>query len=165
MSAGPIEAASSGMRGAMHGTILVSGKSLGRRKPLFEDFSVPLPPAGEGRGSGDGGMTLRDLIDCIVRHEVRAFQDRQDRQRFVRALSAREIERGVESGKVDAGGREAGVTAVDPDAAVAVALQGFEDGLYLVVLDGDELRDLDAQVYPRADSRVTFVRLVFLAGA
>lgn len=148
----------------MGGTITVSGKALGRRKPLFEDFSVPLPPAGHDHGDG-GGMTLRDLIDRIVRDEVRAFHDRQDRQRFVRALTAREIERGVEGGKVDSGGQDPPLAAADPDAAVAVALQGFEDGLYLVVLDGAELRDLDAQVYPRPDSRVTFVRLVFLAGA
>jgi hypothetical protein len=144
------------------GTLVVSGKAIGRRKALFEDFSVPLPPGG-GDDSG-GGMALRDLLSLIVRQQVKAFHDRQDRRRFVRALSAREIERGVEAGKVDAGGREDAARA-DPEEAVAAALQGFEDGLYLVVLDGQEQRDLDAQVYPRPDSRITFVRLVFLAGA
>lgn len=148
----------------MEGMIVVSGKALGRRKPLFEDFSVPLPPGSENDGGGGGGMTLRDLVARIVRHEVRAFHDRRDRQQFVRVLSAREIERGADLGKVDPGGRDAG-PAVDPEEAVAVAHQGFEDGLYLVVLDGVEQRDLDAQVYPRPDSRITFVRLVFLAGA
>ena len=148
----------------MQGTILVSGKALGRRKPLFEDFSVPLPPGSDDRG--DGGMTLRDLVAAIVRHEVASFKDRQARRKFVRALSAREIEQGVEGGKVDPGGREGQAEAeVDPEQAVAVALQGFEDGLYLVVLDGQEQRDLDAQVYPTPDSKITFVRLVFLAGA
>jgi hypothetical protein len=146
----------------MEGTILVSGKSLGGRKPLFEDFSVPPPPDVDGRGGG--GMRLRDLVAQIVRHEVRSFQDRQDRRRLVRVLSTRQVDEGVEAGKVDAGGRDA-PSKVDPEAAVDVALQAFEDGLYLVVLDGDEQRDLDAQVYPRPDSRITFVRLVFLAGA
>jgi hypothetical protein len=144
------------------GTLVVSGKAIGRRKALFEDFSVPLPPG--GGDDGGGGMTLRDLVSLIVRQQVKAFHDRQDRRRFVRALSAREIERGVEAGKVDAGGRD-DAARTDPDEAVAAALQGFEDGLYLVVLDGQEQRDLDAQVYPRPDSRITFVRLVFLAGA
>ena len=149
----------------MEGTIFVSGKALGRRKPLFDDFSVPLPPAGDRGDRGDGGMTLRDLVERIVRHEVVAFQERQERRRFVRALSARQIEEGVEAGKVDSGGRDDAGAAVDPDEAVAAALQGFEDGLYLIVLDGQEQRDLDAQIYPRPDSRITFVRLVFLAGA
>jgi hypothetical protein len=146
------------------GTLVVSGKAIGRRKALFEDFSVPLPPGANDDGGGGSGMTLRDLIALIVRQQVKAFHDRQDRRQFVRALSAREIEQGVEAGKVDAGGREPGAKA-DPEEAVAAALQGFEDGLYLVVLDGQEQRDLDAQIYPRPDSRVTFVRLVFLAGA
>ena len=144
------------------GTLVVSGKAIGRRKALFEDFSVPLPP---GAGDdGGGGMTLRDLVSLIVRQQVKAFHDRQDQRRFVRALSAREIEQGVEAGKVDPGGRDDAAKA-DPDEAVGAALQGFEDGLYLVVLDGQEQRDLDAQVYPGPDSRITFVRLVFLAGA
>ena len=40
----------------------------------------------------------------------------------------------------------------------------IEDGLYLVVVDGVEQRSLDSQVFVNPDSRVTFVRLVMLAG-
>ena len=40
----------------------------------------------------------------------------------------------------------------------------FEDGLFLVIVDGQEQRSLDAQVYVQPDSRVAFVRLVMLAG-
>jgi hypothetical protein len=43
-------------------------------------------------------------------------------------------------------------------------LQAFEDGLYLVVLDGQEQRSLDAQLFLQPDSRVAFVRLTMLAG-
>lgn len=148
----------------MNGTITVTGKALGRKKPLFEDFSVPLPPdIPPDRGDG-GSMTLRDLIDRIVRHEVAAFRDRQEHRKFVHALTARQIEQGLERGKVDMGGRDLDQK-VDEEEAVGNALQAFEDGLYLVILDGQELRDLDAQIHLRSDSRVTFVRLVFLAGA
>lgn len=51
------------------------------------------------------------------------------------------------------------------DAAIAAALAGFEDGLYLVVLDGREQRDLDARVVLTQQSRLVFLRLTFLAGA
>jgi hypothetical protein len=44
-------------------------------------------------------------------------------------------------------------------------LQAFEDGLYLVAVDGVEQRNLDARIFLAADSRVVFIRLVFLAGA
>jgi len=54
---------------------------------------------------------------------------------------------------------------VDEEQAVGAALQAFEDGLYLVVLDGAEQRDLDKQVFLHADSRITFVRLAMLSGA
>ena len=43
--------------------------------------------------------------------------------------------------------------------AIGAALEAFEDGMYLVVLDGEEQRNLDAQVYLRDESRIAFVRL------
>ena len=141
-------------------TITISGKALGKKKPLFADWSIPFPPEW---GDGDH-LTLRKLITRIVLAEVTAFKERQEERCLARVLSVAEIEKGMESGKVDSGGREL-VQDVDEETAVAKALQAFEDGLYLVVIDGEEQRDLDAQVFLRPDSQVTFVRLVFLAGA
>jgi hypothetical protein len=140
--------------------ITIEGKALGQRRPLFEDWSIPLPPES---GEGGGGLTLRDLIARVVRAEVAAFRDRQHERRLARAFSAAEIERGAALGKVDMGGRELD-QAVDEDQAVAAALQAFEDGIYLVVVDGEDFRDLDRAVYLRPDSRVTFLRLALLAG-
>ena len=140
--------------------LTISGKALGRKKPLFADFSVP-PPANLAEG---GGATLRDLLECIVRGEVAAFRRRQEHRQFLRALTAREIEAGAEAGKIEAGGSEVPLQQVDEEQAVAAALTAFEDGLYLVVLDGQEERDLDAQVFLQPDSRLTFVRLTLLAG-
>jgi hypothetical protein len=79
-------------------------------------------------------------------------------------LSESQIAEGAVQGKIDPGGH-APTGPADPDVAVGAALQGFEDGLYLVVLDGLEQRDLDAQVYLTAESRLVFLRLTFLAGA
>jgi len=139
--------------------IQISGRALGRKKPLFADWSIPLPP-----GLGDGGsVTLRDLIARIVRAEVQAFRDRQEERRILHALTASDIEKGVVRGKIDSGGREERQK-VDDEEAVEVALQAFEDGLYLVVLDEQEVRQLDQQVFLNNESRVTFVRLTMLAG-
>lgn len=79
-------------------------------------------------------------------------------------LSPAAIEDGGEKGKVDPGGRSRTGT-VDTEAAVATALQSFEDGLYLVILDGVEQRELDQQIYTSAESTLVFLRLTFLAGA
>jgi hypothetical protein len=139
--------------------LTIDAKVLGRKKPLFRDWSIPLPPI-----AGDGGdpWTLRKLITRIVLEEVTAFQHRQEERKLTKVLTATEIEEGVAKGKVDMGGRD--LKQVDPDAAVAAALQAFEDGIYLVVLDGEEQKDLDKEIYVQPDSRVTFVRLALLSG-
>ncbi len=139
--------------------LTISGKALARKKPLFDDFSVPPPD-----DAHEGGVTLRDLIESVVRHQVAAFKQRQADRQFIRALTSREIEAGVEAGKIESGGSEVEPQSVDAADAVATALQAFEDGMYLVVIDGEEQRDLDRQVQLQADSRLTFVRLTLLAG-
>jgi hypothetical protein len=139
--------------------LTISGKALGKKKPLFADFSIPFPP-----DLGDGGaVTLRDLIDRVVRSEVDAFKQRQEERRLVRALTSSDIEKGAVRGKVDMGGRDL-KQEVNVEQAVGTALEAFEDGLYLVVVDGQEQRSLDSQVFLQPDSRVAFVRLTMLAG-
>lgn len=141
--------------------LLISGRSLGRRRQkLFDDFSIPfLPEMGDG-----GSLTLRELIARIVAGEIDAFLHRQEERRLTRVLSRDQLERAASIGKIDFGGNDADAS-VDLAAAIQAAHQAFEDGLYLVVIDDIEQRDLDAQVYLRPDSRITFIRLTFLAGA
>lgn len=139
--------------------LTISGKALGKKKPLFDDFSVPFPPElGEG-----GTITLRDLLGKVVRAEVAAFKQRQEERRFLKALTAKEIADAAARGKVDMGGHDL-KQHVDPDEAVGVALEAFEDGLYLVIVDGQEQRALDNQLFLQPDSKIAFVRLTMLAG-
>jgi hypothetical protein len=140
--------------------ITITGKTLGRKKPLFADWSIPFPP--DLKDEGDR-VTLRDLIVRVVRAEVEAFRTRQEERRLVKALSRADIDQGAAKGKIDMGGRQV-KQAVDEEDAVGTALQAFEDGLYLVVVDGEEQRDLDREVFVQPDSRVTFIRLAMLAG-
>jgi hypothetical protein len=141
--------------------ITVSGKALGSRRPLFADFSVPLPPDDFGGGEG---LTLRDLISLIVAAEVRAYEQRREERRLDRVFTADRIERDLERGRVSPEGRESAPVPPE-DEAIATALLAFEDGLYIVAIDGKEHRELDAPVLLSAQSRITFIRLVFLAGA
>lgn len=143
--------------------MLISAKALGRRKPLFADWSIPLPPDWSNR-DGDGGITLRDLIDRIVREEVRSFRKRQHERQFLRVLTAAEIEVAAEKGKVQMGESEVPMQSIDDDQAVATALQAFEDGLYLVIINEVEHKSLDQQIYVTSESRITFIRLTLLSG-
>ncbi|MCC6149832.1 MAG: hypothetical protein IT461_06245 [Planctomycetes bacterium] len=142
--------------------ISVTGKVIGKKKPLFADFGVDLPPQFE---RGDGGVTLRDVLDKIVRAQVAAFKQRQQDRQFIRALTEKQIEQQAARGKVESGQSEIKPQEVDEEQAVGAALQAFEDGLYLVILDGEEQQYLDKQVYLKPESKITFVRLTMLAGA
>lgn len=140
--------------------ITISGKVLGKKKPLFADWSIPLPP-----NLGEGGSTsLRDIIGRVVRAEVAAFKARQKDQQTFTTLTARKIQEGAAKGKITSGGSEVGLQNVDEDTAVGVALQAFEDGLYLVIVDGEEKKSLDDVVFMKEDSGIAFVRLTMLAG-
>ena len=138
---------------------IIDVRSVGRRKQLMDDFSVPLPPS-----DGDGGRLLRDIIEQIVRSEVAAFEERQRSGQFLTALTSKEIHDAAARGKVVSGGTDIEPQQVDVEHAVANALQSFCDGIYLVVIDGDQVEDLDAEVRVRDDSRITFLRLTLLAG-
>ncbi len=138
----------------------IHGKSVGRKRPLFADFSVPLVfPEGEA-----AEPLLRDVIAAIVRDQVQQFQERQSQRQFLRVLTERDIAAQAEQGKIEAGGSEIPPQPVDPAAAVETALVAFQDGLYLVVVDEQQIQTLDERVAIRHDSQITFVRLTLLAG-
>lgn len=113
----------------MQSTITISGKLLGRTKPLFENRCVSLPSYLFEQGC----PTLRDLLTQIVLQEVEAFHTRSEQQRLLRVLAKAEIDRGVQQGKITAGGRDWQQT-VDPQSAVDNTLQAFVDGFYFVSL-------------------------------
>ena len=141
--------------------VTIETRAVGRRRPLLPSWQLPAPPEPSAR---EEPLTLRALITRIVHEEVAAFRQRQADRRFVRVLSERQLSEGALAGRIDPAAHDH-VDKVDAGAAIATALVGFEDGLYLVVIDGTEHRDLDEQVVIGPDTVVTFLRLVMLSGA
>ncbi len=140
---------------------LIHTQALGRKKPLVPDWSLELPPDWGREGEP---LTLRRLISRIVREQVEAFRKRQQNNQFLRVLTEKQIEEGAAKGKITMGKSEVPVQSVDEEAAVGAALQAFDDGLYLVVIDKETQKDLDRQIYLTEESAITFIRLVMLAG-
>ena len=141
-------------------SVTVQAKALGRKKPLLPDWTLSTPPEWD---DVETAVLLRDLVTRIVRQEVSAFRQRQAERRFIQVLTQQEVARGAQEGKVSMGGTDLDQH-VDTNAAVATALQAFEDGVYLVFVDGQQVSSVDEQVHLKPDSQVTFVRLVALAG-
>lgn len=140
--------------------ITIDARVLGKRAPLVPQWQLPCPQEFQVEGET---LTLRALITGIVRIEVDAFGKRQAERRLLQVLTTKQISDGVVVGKIIPGGQNLNQE-VDPEEAVASALQAFDDGFYLVIVDGKELRSLDQQVCLRSDSRLTFLRLAMLVG-
>jgi hypothetical protein len=110
-----------------------------------------------------GRTALRDLIEVIVRAEVRAFVERSEGEKLVRVLTEEALDDGLATGAVRSGGREVAAE-VDPDEAVRTALDAQRDGLFQTIVDEEPIDDLDTVVEVRDGTRVMFLRLVALAG-
>ncbi|MBK7644851.1 MAG: hypothetical protein IPJ19_17720 [Planctomycetes bacterium] len=142
--------------------LAIQGRALNKKEPLFPEFTIQLPPEVE---RGASGITLRALLADIVRNEVEAFDKRQSERRFLRTLTERQIQAAAQKGRITMGESEVPRVAVDTDVSIATACQAFEDGLFLVFLDEVEHKQLDAQVFPKPDSCLMFVRLSLLVGS
>ena len=110
-----------------------------------------------------GETTLRGLIGVLVREEVAGYETRRESQQVLRLLTPADVANGQASGRILSGGRSVPPAPL-PEDAVARALQAFGDGLYLAVLDGAQIDDLDAPLTVTPTSRLRLVRLVALAG-
>lgn len=142
-------------------TINLEAKLVGRRQPLVNGWTVALK-------SDRSKLTLEELLSEIVLAEVEAFHDRQEGQRLPQVLTKEAIAWGLTQGKVTMGGGDGGrdiePQIVDPQAAIATALQAFTDGLYYVFIDDVQYESLDAIVQLQPQSNLLFLRLVALAG-
>ncbi|MCL2153447.1 MAG: hypothetical protein FWH57_10920 [Oscillospiraceae bacterium] len=133
--------------------IFVKLKSVGRRRPVLDNTPYVL---------ADGICTLRQLIEVIVIQEVGRYNNRGADNTLVPFLTQEEIENQRGAGKVSFGVLYSDGKA-DPDKAVKTALLGFEDGLFRVVVEDDEITELDAALDIREGSVITFIRLTFLS--
>ena len=130
-------------------------KQIGRKKAIVSR-ELPL-------GEFSSHPTLRDLIERIVTLEVQGFRTRQRDAQFIRALTESEIKTQSETGKISMGGLEQ-IQEVHTDNAVKVALQAFEDGLYYVFANDEQIESLGQPVNLAVNSNIMFLRLVALAG-
>jgi hypothetical protein len=138
--------------------LTISGKVMGKTRPTFANWELSLP---EELGAGE--VTLRSLLTHIVKAEVEAFGSRQSQRRLLNILSPEQIRMGLEQGKIDSGGSELEQD-VEVGNAIETALQAFEDGLYFVFLDDEQIESLDAGVKVDSGSQLMFLRLVPLVG-
>ena len=138
----------------MNTKIFVKTKSIGKRKPPIENTPYTL---------SEPVNTLRQLIQVMVRKEVSTYNKKGLENMLIPFLTEEQIKNQKTVGKVSFG-RLYSDKKADPDKAIEVAIQGFEDGLFKVLLEEQELTELDAPIHIYEGANLTFIRLTFLAG-
>lgn len=133
--------------------MIVETRVLGRDTERAER-ELALPPARQ---------TLREVLAVLVRAELEQYSRRRDEQLLLRVLTPADFADAERSGRLVPGGR-AVPAAPTADVAVARALEAFRDGLYLVLVDGRQVDDLDDELSVTDQTRLRLVRLVALAG-
>lgn len=130
-------------------------KQIGQRKQTVApvDFEyLPVP------------HTVRELITQTAAACVNAYNERVRRgDSRTTPVTEEQITDMASVGKIafgiNYGGREQ-----DPDKAIDNALQSFEDGLYRVFLNENELERLDDDLDLHDGDSLTFIRLTMLTG-
>jgi hypothetical protein len=142
--------------------IYVNVKAIGKRKNVFEKVPYQLPK---------NISTLKDLITEFVKIEVEKFNNHPGDVQLLPFLTETEIADKAVIGKIDFGNRYNDKKA-DFKKAVEVALQGFEDGLFKVIIEDSggnktetkTIEKLEQAVVLNENDTITFIRLTFLAG-
>ncbi|WP_145321223.1 hypothetical protein [Paenibacillus xylanexedens] len=134
--------------------VWITVKSLGKRKPVLAKQAVELP---------ETTHTLRQLIENMVALQVKALQDKKQQAEWLAYLMPDEIEAQGAAGKV---GFSTVYNEGVPDLVVAVetAITAYEDGLYKVFLNDEELQKLDESLVVKDGDNVVFIRFTMLAG-
>ncbi len=134
--------------------ILVKIKNPAKRK-LLMDLEVELPAY---------ISTLRELLTEMVRWQVAEYNAKKLETPLQFFISENELQQQAETtGKVGFGARYNERNA-DPDQAVEVAIQAFEDGLFRIFAGTDELTVLDEPLTLADGAEIMIIKLTMLAG-
>ena len=135
--------------------VRVNVKRIGKRKNAIEARPYEI---GEVRDVGE-------LIAAFVTAEVARFNERATAdETALRYLTNAEIADAATVGKIGFGADYNGQVQ-DLTAAIENARQSFEDGIYRIFINGDEVGGaLNTPITLRKNDEITFVRLTMLAG-
>lgn len=137
--------------------ITVKVKQAGRKHALLENLQIEIEDIGKK-------PFLKDLLNAVVQNQVEEYNKKATEENLLPFLSKSEISNQSESGKVGFGSIY-NENKADVKQAQETALQAFEDGLFSVFADENEIRKLDEIVELNNSTVITFIRLTFLAGS
>ncbi len=136
--------------------IHVNIRQLGKKRNTISAVPLDLPVR---------PTTGRELITAVVQVCVASYNDRVRKgETGIRPMTEENLTDMETIGKL-AFGVNYGDKEADEAAAIANALQSFEDGLYRIFLGETELTALDAPLALTEQDELTFIRLTMLSGS
>jgi len=137
--------------------ICYSVKQLGKKRPTIEKAYLEI-------GSLDESPSLDDLLKAIVRQQVNSYNSKRKETPTLDILSQTLINSKAIEGKVGFG-ELYNLNTANLNQALENASQSFEDGLFAVFIDDQQIESLKEPIHFNEDSVFSFIRLTFLAGS
>jgi hypothetical protein len=134
--------------------IFVAVKSLIKRKNYIinKELELSVTP-----------RTLRELIIEIVKLNVEEFNNKKTEMNYINYLTEDSIKLQSTTGKIGFNTKYNDKIA-DIETSINNAIQGFEDGLYKIFINEEEIENLDNEIYLNNGDMVVFIKLTMLAG-
>ena len=137
--------------------ISIRVKQPGRKQALIDNKIIDIDDISEQ-------PTLREFLKAVVSQQVNEYNNKPREKNLLPFLTQSETDEQLAEGKVGFGSiyneNKANILL-----AKETALQAFEDGMFAVFADEEELVDLSQRFALSPGTVITFIRLTFLAGS
>lgn len=137
--------------------VRINIKQAGRKHAILEKQEIEIDDIG-------ANPTVRDLIKAVVKQQVAVYNNKLPGANALPCLTGEQMEGQAAGGKIGFGSIY-NESKADLEKARDTALQAFEDGMYAIFANEEELKALDAHFDLHPDTIITFIRLTFLAGS
>lgn len=140
--------------------VSISVKQLGRKHPILQEKNISLD-------TSEPIVFVRTFIELVVKQQVELFHSASfefEDEDKIHLPKENYLPILTDTGKVGFGALY-NHNKVDLIKAQENAILAFEDGLYAVFYDDDQLESLDEEIDLSQNKSIAFIRLTFLAGS
>ena len=140
--------------------IKVTVKQLGKKYPVLSEQKIEI-------AYEDSNISLENLLELIVQQQVDAFNAKSfelEDEDYAKIPQDSYLNILTDTGKVGFGSIY-NLKKADVQKAQENAIQAFEDGMFAVFYNDEQLEDLTQTIDLSLQHPFTFIRLTFLAGS
>ncbi|AZA80898.1 hypothetical protein C1637_11180 [Chryseobacterium lactis] len=140
--------------------IIVTVKQLGKKHPVLSEHKIQI-------AYDNAGISLENLLQLIVQQQVAAFNEKSfelEDEDETKIPQHNYLNILTDTGKAGFGSIY-NLKKADLQKAQENAIQAFQDGMFAVFYNDEQLEDLHQTIDLSAQHTFTFIRLTFLAGS